>query len=204
MKTKKKRSPIFIISVLLLLCVTAGILFLAVNIFAHVEIKSVETSPEAAESCRAKITKMLIDETLAFNYQKTTDVPFSELEINSWLKEEPGHNRIIVQLIKDRVTFSGFLNPLVKKTSEGKSDHSLFKFLEAVSIAFKIVSQPTIRSNRIVFEPETIVLGRLHIPPNLMPELPNTLNLNPFEKKIRTIKAIRIADGSLLVTVYAD
>jgi hypothetical protein len=37
-----------------------------------------------------------------------------------------------------------------------------------------------------------------------MSQLPNTLDLNPFEKKIRTIKEVRISDGSLLVTVYAD
>lgn len=208
MVAKKKKSSTFIIASLLLVCLAAVIVYLAVEIFAAVKINDPETSHEAVESCRAKITKMLIDETLAFKYKNTKDIPFSELEINSWLKEKLDGKkrpvRVNVQLGKNRVTFSGHFNPFAKKRPESAGEESLFKPLQKTNIAFRIVTKPKIHSNRIFFEPITIVLGQLHVPPKLMPQLPNTLDLNPFEKKIRTLKEVRISDGSLLVTVYAD
>lgn len=204
MAAKKKRSPIVLVFVLLLVCAAAVILYLAINILASVELRSAETTPEAAISCQTKITKMLIDETLAFNYKNTKDIPFSELELNSWLYDRLGKDRVMVEFGKDDMTFSGIVHPLAGKKAPGRADNFLLGRLGDIRVAFRIVAKPQVRANRIVFKPERIVLGRLHVPPKLMPELPKTLNLNPFQKQVRTIKGIRVDKDSLLVTVYAD
>lgn len=208
MIAKKKKSPTFIISILLLLCLAAAIVYVSMEIFSKTGFNIPETSRESAESCRAKITKMLIDETLAFKYKNTKDIPFSELEINSWLMEklaeEKRNVRVHVQLDRGNVIFSGLFNPFKKKRPETGGEASLMQSLKIMNISFRIVTSPKIRSDRIIFEPTSIILGQLRVPPRMMPQLPNSLELNPFEKQIRTLKDIRVADGSLLVTVYAD
>ena len=68
MLVKKKKSSLFIISLLILLCIASGIFYISMKVFAPAKIAATDMSPEAAESCKAKITKMLIDETLAFNF----------------------------------------------------------------------------------------------------------------------------------------
>ncbi len=207
MTSKKKRSPTLIVLILLFLCIVAGIFYPVIKIFTPIEITAVEVSPEAAESCQAKITKILIDETLAFNFQKTRDIAFSESEINSWLQEKRKNDRIVkvhVKLEKGRITFSGLLSPFLRKESEGRRENFLLRHLQEITVGFRIVTEPVIRADRIIFKPGQIAFGRLQLPPRFMPELPNVLHLNPFEEQIRTIKEIRVVDGSFLVTIYAD
>jgi hypothetical protein len=207
MASKKKKSPTVIILILLTLCIAAGILYPVTKIFAPVEFSEVEVSQEDAESCQAKITKILIDETLAFNYQNTQDISFTEPEINAWLREKRKNGRVVkvqAQLEKDRITFSGLLSPFSMKESKGEKDIFLLRKLQNVTVAFQIVTKPIISSNRIIFEPVQISFGRLQLPLRLMPELPKALHLNPFEEQIRTIKEIRTVDGAFLLTVYAD
>ncbi|MEK6776393.1 MAG: hypothetical protein AABY87_05870 [bacterium] len=207
MIAKKKKSPLLIISLLILLCIVSGIFYISMKVFAPVKITVAEMSPEAAESCKAKITKMLIDETLAFNFKKTNDIPFTEMEINSWIHQKLENDRVFivhVQLDKDRTIFSGLFNPFISKASRGVKENFISKPLRNAKIAFRIVTKPSVLSNQIVFEPEEIFFGRLQIPPQFMPEILNDLDINPFEKQIRTIKEVHIIDGSLVVTVYAD
>ena len=207
MLVKKKKSPLFIISLLILLCIASGIFYISMKVFAPVTIAASEISAEAAESCKAKITKMLIDETLAFNFKKTKDISFTWMEINSWIHQKLENDRVFmvhVQLDKDRTIFSGLLNPFISNASSGTEENFISKQLRNAKIAFRIITKPAVRSNQIVFEPEQIFFGRLQIPPQFMPEILNDLDINPFEKQIRTIKEVHIIDGSLVVTVYAD
>ncbi|PJA76129.1 MAG: hypothetical protein CO150_03735 [Nitrospirae bacterium CG_4_9_14_3_um_filter_53_35] len=207
MPAKKKKSPLFIIFLLILLCIVSGILYISMKVFSPVKIAATDISTEAAESCQAKITKMLIDETLAFNFKKTKDISFTGMEINSWVQQKLENDRVFkvyVQLDKDRTIFSGLFNPFISKTLKGMEENFISKQLRNAKIAFRIVTKPAVRSNQIVFEPEEIFLGDLRIPPQFMPEILNDLDINPFEKQIRTIKEVHIIGGSLIVTVYAD
>lgn len=205
-RRKKKTSTGMIIGVILF-CLVAGVLFLTLKIFSTVPIRSISTSPEAAASCQAKFTKMLIDETLAFNYQQTRDITFSEIEINSWLQEKLLNKRVPTirgNLQKDRIAFSGLYRPFAGKSFVHSFPFSLFRNFAEISITFRLYTRPALRSDRVYFDLERVILGKLHIPPGLMPNFLNALDLNPFKKEVRTIKQVNITDGALIVTVYAD
>ena len=207
MTVKKKKSPIVVIFILILLCIAAGVLYLSLNIFASVNITAPETSIEAADSCQSKLTKILIDETLAFKYKKTKEIPFSSLELNSWFHEKRMNGqveKVSIHLDKDQAVFEGLFKPFAKKKFSRIGAQKQNSALQKVAIAFKIETTPNVLSNRVTFEPTSIVLGRQTIPPNLLPDLLNNLNLNPFEKKMKTTKEVRIQDDSLLITVYVD
>jgi hypothetical protein len=150
---------------------------------------------------------MLIDETLAFNYQKTKDITFSEKEINSWLKEnvtKPSIPTIHGMLKKNKIFFTGLYRPFAGKSFVHSPPFSFFPGFEKIAISFRLYTVPTLRNDRIYFDLEKVILGELHVPPELMPNFFNALDLNPFKKEVRTIKEIRIEDGTLIVTVYAD
>jgi len=207
MITRKKKTPTGIIIGIILLCLIAGVLFLNLKIFSTVPIRVTPTSQEAAESCQAKFTKMLIDETLAFNYQKTRDITFSQIEINSWLQAKLRNDRVTTirgNLQKNSIVFSGLFRPFAGKSFARSFPFSLFPNFDTISITFRIYTHPTLRSDRVYFDLERVILGKLHIPPSLIPNFLNALDLNPFKKEVRTIKDVRIAKGSLIVTVYAD
>ncbi|NOY53758.1 MAG: hypothetical protein GXP58_09085 [Deltaproteobacteria bacterium] len=207
MVARKNKTPTGILVGIILFCLIAGVLFLTLKVFSTVPIRVTPTSPEAAKSCQAKFTKMLIDETLAFNYQKTRDITFSQLEINSWLQEKLRNEQVTTirgTLQKNRIIFSGLFRPFAGKSFARSFPFSLLRNFEKITITFRIYTRPTLRSDRVYFDLERVILGKLHIPPGLIPNFLNALDLNPFKKEVRTIKDVRITNGSLIVTVYAD
>jgi hypothetical protein len=207
MARRKKRVPTRLILAVLLVCLITAGFFFWIKIFEPVDIPPATTSLEAAESCETKITKILIDETLAFKFKSTEEISFSELEINSWLHNNLNKGRlssINVKLGNNRITFSGRFSPFSKPPRGKEPGKSQLEQTRNAKIAFRVITVPKIRADRIFFEPEEIVLGRLYVPPILMPNFLETLELNPFEKESRIIKSIRVADGSLFVTVFID
>lgn len=191
----------------MLLALLAATAFLSLQIFKPIQITSPVTSAEAAEHCETKITKMLIDETLAFKFKSTEEIPFSELEINSWLHQRLGKGMITsihAKLVNDRILFSGLLNPFNQSSQEQAGGHHILAAIREKQIGFRISTTPRIDSDRIFFVPDEIVLGRLYVPPFVMPHFLDTFDLNPFRKESRVIKSVRVADGSLFVTVYID
>ncbi|MDX1763676.1 MAG: hypothetical protein R3231_05090 [bacterium] len=207
MARRKKKIKVGLIVSAIALALLAAAAYLALQIFQPIQIVSPATRAEAAESCETKITKMLIDETLAFKFKSTEDIPFSELEINSWLHQRAGKGTISsihAKLLKDRIVFSGTMTPF---SGQSEVPGQLSRILPAIRdrrVAFKISTIPRIDSDRIFFVPDAITLGNLYVPPFVMPHFLDTFDLNPFRKESRVIKSIRVADGSLFVTIYVD
>jgi len=206
-RKKKKRTIFWLVLLLILGSLAGGAYLLGVNLFAAVPLSPAAISTQAAAECQAKITKMLIDETLAFNYQKTRDLVFGEDEITSWLNRnlsDPRLREVRVEIEKGLVTFRGRFEPLLAGEKAGALRSLLSRRFAGVGMVFSVTTRPRVQTNRVVFEPLHITWGRITVPPKLMPDLPDALGLNPFEKRIRTIQGVRIEDHALVVTVYAD
>ncbi len=192
---------------LVLLVLIAGIGYLTIELFATIPLSSSPVSEEAAKSCQTKLTNMLIDETLSFSHQKTHRIPFSEFEINSWLhrKYKSGRlSQVRITLEKDHAVFSGRFTPFGDFSPNGKKNGAPSSPLRKAAVSFRIITHPVIRSQHILFQPERIFLGRIPVPAAPMPHLVNLLKLNPFEKEIRSVKAVTLSRGSLLITVDTD
>jgi len=207
MARRKKKISAGSIASAILLALLAAAVFLSLKIFEPVQITSPVTSPEAAEHCETKITKMLIDETLAFKFKSTEEIEFSEMEINSWLHQRLGKGVIAsihAKLLSNRMIFSGLMTPFTGKSEARAGGRDILSRIRNKPIAFRISTIPKISSDRIFFVPDEIILGELYLPPFVMPHFLDTFNLNPFRKESRVIESIRVADGSLFVTVYID
>ena len=205
----RKRKPTRLCLVFLVVLALAGAAgYLAwTNLFAAVPLPPAAVSTQAAAACQAKITKMLIDETLAFNYQRTRDLVFDDRELTSWLRTNLANPRlrdVRVAAEGGRVIFRGRWKPFRAGERSGTLRALLGRRLSGVGAVFTIVARPRVKAERIVFEPVRITWGRITVPPGLMPDLPDALGLNPFEKRIRTIQGVRVQDHALVVTVYAD
>lgn len=207
MARRKKKISAGLVAAGIFLALLAAVVFLSIKIFEPIQIASPVTSPEAAEHCETKITKMLIDETLAFKFNSTEDIQFSEEEINSWLHQRLGKGLITsihAKLVTDRIVFAGLFDLFSGKSEASAGGHNILSRIRDKRIAFRISTIPRVDSDRIFFVPEEIVLGDLYIPPFVMPHFLDTFDLNPFRKESRVIKSIRVADGSLFVTIYVD
>ncbi len=205
---RKKLTRILIAA--LLLCLAVAVYLAGARVFSPPDLLLAPTSAEAASACQAKITKMLIDETLSFKFKTTEDIQFSEMEVNSWLHDrlnETEKGRVVSAQIafhRNGTTFSGLIRPFDRRPFEHPRSNSLFERITTRAVSFRVETKPMIRENQIHFEPRQIMLGHLPVPPPLVPRFLEALNLNPFTGQIRTVKEIRLADRSLYVTVYID
>jgi hypothetical protein len=210
MTRRKRRRPARILFAVLLLCLAAAVSLVGARVFATPEILLATTSAEAAGECQAKITKMLIDETLSFKFKTTEDIHFSEMELNSWLNDnlsQAQRGQVVsaqISFHRNGTTFTGLLRPFDRRPFEKSRSNSLLERIITRTVSFRVETKPTIRENQIHFEPRKITLGHLPIPPQLVPRFLEALHLNPFTGQIRTVKELRLADRSLYVTVYID
>ncbi len=210
MTRRRRKKSAWILPVVLLLCLAASISLLGVRIFSAPQISLAPTSAEAAGACQAKITKMLIDETLSFKFKTTEDIHFSEMEVNSWLNDklkETKSGRVESAQIafhRNGTTFTGLLRPFDRRPFEKPRTYSLLERIITRAVSFRVETKPIIRENQIYFEPRKITLGHLPLPPPLFPRFLEALHLNPFTGQIRTVKELRLAERSLFVTVYID